>query len=55
VPALRDKQGDQDHVLRLDTIDDAAYLGVLIQKPDLDEVVDPTFPDASGAEVDHTA
>src|SRR5215213_10233623 len=29
VPALRDKQGDQDHILRLDTIDDAA--GVLVQ------------------------
>src|SRR5918995_3123241 len=55
VPALRDKQGDQDHVLRLDTIDDDAYLGVLIQEPYLDEVVDPTLPDASGVEVDHTA
>src|SRR5215203_6514198 len=55
VPALRDKQGDQDHVLRLDTIDDAAYLGVLIQEPYLDEVVDPTLPEASCVEVDHTA
>src|SRR5215210_2224728 len=55
VPALRDKQGDQDHILRLDTIDDAAYLGVLIQEPDLDEIVDPTLPDASGVEVDDAA
>src|SRR5215204_3374338 len=55
VPALRDKQGDQDHVLSLDPIDDDAYLGVLIQEPYLYEVVDPTLPDASGVEVDHTA
>src|SRR5215204_3581776 len=38
VPALRDKQGDQDHVLSLDAIDYAPYLGVLVQKPDLVEV-----------------
>src|SRR5829696_7758852 len=55
VPALRDKQGDHDDVLRLDAIDDASYLGVLIQEPDLDEVVDPTLPDASGVQIDHAA
>src|SRR5215218_10774018 len=55
VPALRDKQGDQDHVLRLDTIDDPTYLGVLVQEPDLDEVVDAALPDARGIEVDDAA
>src|SRR5918912_1631663 len=30
VPAFGDKQGNQDYVLRLDPIDDDAYLGILI-------------------------
>src|SRR5215217_7172172 len=52
VPALRDEQGDQDHVLRLDTVDHDAYLRVLIQEPDLDQVVEAALPDAPGVEVD---
>src|SRR5215210_6091111 len=55
VPALRDKQGDQDHILRLHTIYDPTYLGFLIQEPDLDEVVDAALPDTSGIQVDDTA
>src|SRR5215213_3577750 len=55
VPALRDEQRDQDHVLRLDTIDDPTYLGILVQEPDLDEVVDAALPDAPGVEVDDAA
>src|SRR5215211_2244702 len=55
VPALRDEQGDHDDVLRHHTIDDACYLGVLIQEPYLDEVVDRTFPDATGVQVDDAA
>src|SRR5215204_4877462 len=55
VPALRDKQGDQDHVLRLDTIDDTPYLGVLVQKPYLDEVVDPALRDSPGIKIDDAA
>src|SRR5215211_2979493 len=52
MPPLRDEQGDQDDVLRLDPIDDASYLGGLIEEPDLDEVVEATLPDAPGVEVD---
>src|SRR5215213_3648519 len=55
VPALRDEQRDQDHVLRLDTIDDPTYLGILVQEPNLDEVVDAALPDAPGVEVDDAA
>src|SRR5215210_1037731 len=55
VPALRDKQGDQDHVLRLYTIYDSTYLGFLIEEPDLDKVVDAALSDTPGVQVDDAA
>src|SRR5918995_36578 len=55
VPTLRDKQGNQDHVLHLNTGDDPPYLWFLVQESDLDEVVDTALPDTSGIQVDDTA
>src|SRR5215212_9041288 len=55
VPPLGYKHGDKDHVLRLDVLDDLPDPRLLIQKPDLDQVVDPALPDAPGVQVDHTA
>src|SRR5918994_3105852 len=52
VPALGDKDGDQDDVLRLDALHDLPDLRLLIQEPNLDQVVGPTLPDAPGVEVD---
>src|ERR671911_156277 len=51
VPALGDKDGDQDDVLRLDALHDLPDLRLLIQEPNLDQVVGPTLPDAPGVEV----
>src|SRR5829696_2429674 len=52
VPPLRDEQGDQDHVVSLNALDDRSYLGLLVKEPDLDEIVDPPFPDTPRVQVD---
>ena len=52
VPAFRDEHGDQDRVIRLDAVNDAAYLGLLVQEPDRNEVVDAPLPDALRVQVD---
>src|SRR3712207_2910055 len=55
VPALRYKDGDQDHVLRLYVRHDLPDLGLLIQEPNLDQIVDSALPDPAGIEVDDAA
>src|ERR671932_2850485 len=52
VPTLGNKHGDQDDVLRLDVLHDVTDLWVLIQEPDLYEVVKVTSLYAVGVEVD---
>src|SRR5919199_3659523 len=55
VPALGDKDRDQDDVLRFDIFDNVADLRVLIQEPDLDEIVEGASLYAVGVEVDDPA
>src|ERR671932_1908174 len=55
VPAFGNKDGDQDDVLRLDVLHDVTDLWVLIQEPDLYEVVKVTSLYAVGVEVDDPA
>src|SRR5919112_170950 len=55
MPALRDKDGDQDYVLRVDVLYDLAYLGGLVQEANLHGVVEVALPYAPGVEVDDPA